>query len=211
MVAVPSAVSVGLVLGRFAYVADLRFRFSGLVWNLALAWIPMVLTWAIWRLGAARWAAGSVVFAGWLLFFPNTFYIITDMIHDHKFGTDGVYRWYDIFMTACFAVSGMLLGSFSLFVLHDLVRERRGRLAGWVFAVVVLAVSAYGTYLGRVLRLNSWDALLRPRGIIETISNASGSGAEVVLFTGTFFLFSALAYWAIVAATNLHGPAQRAA
>lgn len=208
MLAVPSAVSVAMVLARFAYVADLRFRFCGLLWNLLLAWIPLALAWVLWRLGPARPFLAAPIFLAWLLFFPNTFYLITDLIHDGKFGMDGVNRWYDIFMTACFAVSGMFLGSGSLYLLHRRVRERWGRAAGWRFAGAVLAVSAYGTYLGRVLRLNSWDALVRPCALVRTILAGPGSLAEVALFCGGFFLFSAIVYWFIVSAVQLHEPSR---
>src|SRR4051812_42642904 len=92
MLAVPSLVSIAMVLGRFAYVADLRFRFCGLLLNLLLAWIPMALALAMWRMAPARRFLFALLFIVWLLFFPNAFYITTDLIHDHKFGMDGVYR-----------------------------------------------------------------------------------------------------------------------
>ncbi len=206
MLAVPSAVSIAMVLGRFAYVADLRFRFCGLLLNLLLAWVPMALSFAIWRMASASRILLTALFVVWLLFFPNSFYIITDLIHDHKFGMDGVYRWYDILMTACFAVSGMFLGTFSLYFLHVHAEGRFGRRAGWIFAGAVLAISSYGTYLGRVLRLNSWDAIFRPSELYQTISSRSGSLAEVMLFCGGFFLFSAIVYSFIVSATHLNEP-----
>lgn len=208
MLAVPSVVSIAMVLGRFAYVADLRFRFCGLLLNLLLAWIPMALAWGLWRMAPARRFLFALLFLVWLLFFPNAFYITTDLIHDRKFGMDGIYRWYDILMTACFAVSGMFLGTFSLYFLHVLVRERWGRGAGWLFAGAVLALSSYGTYLGRVLRLNSWDVLLRPRALFQTILGGSGSISETVLFCGGFFLFSAIVYSFIVSAAHLHEPSR---
>jgi len=208
MLAVPSIVSIAMVLGRFVYVADLRFRFCGLLFNLLLAWIPMMLAFVIWGIAPARRLLLSVLFVVWVLFFPNAFYIITDLIHDHKFGMDGVYRWYDILMTACFAVSGMFLGTFALYLLHTLVRERCGRTAGWLFAGAVLALSSYGTYLGRVLRLNSWDALLRPCELLQTILAGPGSMSEIALFCGGFFLFSAVVYSFIISATELHEPSR---
>lgn len=72
MLGLGSALCTGMVLVRFAYVADLRFRFSGLRFNLALAWIPMIFA-ALAHRSALRgghlglWGAG----AAWLLFFPK--------------------------------------------------------------------------------------------------------------------------------------------
>ena len=206
MLAVPTIVSVAMVLGRFAYVADLRFRFCGLLLNLFLAWIPMVLALAIWWLLPSRRLALWCLFVAWLLFFPNTFYITTDLIHDHKFGLDGVFRWYDILMTACFAVTGMFLGSFSLYLLHSIVRVHRGRVKGWLFAGGVLALGSFGTYLGRIVRLNSWDAFMRPGVLLEKLVSISTNGAEIVVFCGAFFLFSAVVYSFVFSALHLHKP-----
>src|SRR5262245_31876156 len=81
MLVVPSAISVGMIVARFAYVADLRFRFCGLILNLLLAWIPMMLARLIWRTAPTKRLSLSLLFGAWLLFFPNAFYITTDLIH----------------------------------------------------------------------------------------------------------------------------------
>lgn len=204
MLLIPSLVSVGMLLARFAWVADLRFRFCGLLWNLALAWIPVVFAFLIWRTPRNRWLALAALFTGWLLFFPNAFYITTDLIHTHKFGTDGMSRWYDILMTACFAASGVCLGSVSLYLLHSLVRAHCGPRVGCCFAGAMLALGSFGVYLGRFLRFNSWDAVTRPQVLLDGILALIRSNpAEVAAFCGAFFLFSVLVYGFVYSAANL--------
>lgn len=200
-----TAVCVAMVLGRFAYVWDLRFRFCGLLFNLALAWIPLLLSLLISRVQAKKRFFSAGLLLVWLLFFPNTFYLITDLIHDHKFGMDGVDRWYDILMTACFAVAGMFLGSYSLYIVDRVVTDRHGVKGGWFFAVTVLALAAYGTYLGRVLRLNSWDAILRPIDLVERIASGPGSAKEAALFSLSFFLFTTITYTLVIGSLELNG------
>src|SRR5262245_59571307 len=102
-------------------------RFLGLFGNLLLAWIPLFLTIFLRRQSAGKWSATSWgLLAAWILFFPNAFYIITDLIHTKKFGMEGVYPWFDMLMTASFACGGLFLGSVSLYLMHLQVRERWG-------------------------------------------------------------------------------------
>ena len=44
-----------------------------------------------------------------------------------------------------------------------------GVLVSWLGVVGALALASFGVYLGRFLRFNSWDALVRPRGIAHVI------------------------------------------
>src|SRR5262249_11535186 len=50
----------------------------------------------------------------------------------------------------------------SLFLMQTVVRQWRGVAIGWIFAGVALALGSVRIYLGRFLRLNSWDAVEHP-------------------------------------------------
>src|SRR5215210_1178358 len=84
-------VCVGMLVLRFVRAENLRF--SGLFGNLLLAWIPLSLAFLIRRMPALAgwrrcWFWGAIVL--WIVFFPNAFYLVTDLIHMKKFGMDGV-------------------------------------------------------------------------------------------------------------------------
>jgi uncharacterized membrane protein len=146
-------------------------KFSGLVWNLFLAWIPFVLAVVVydrWRRGRAR-ASLLALGALWLLFFPNAPYIVTDFVHLER-TADAPY-WYDAVTVSAFAWTGVLLGFASLFLMQTVVRQWRGVAAGWMFAAVAIALGSLGIYLGRFLRLNSWDALEHP-SVLPRIAHA---------------------------------------
>ncbi|MFL5950470.1 MAG: DUF1361 domain-containing protein [Gaiellaceae bacterium] len=151
---------VALVLLRFAESGSTKF--IGLIWNLFLAWIPFLLAVGVydrWR----RHARGAVpISLGvlWLLFFPNAPYIVTDYVHLER-TADAPY-WYDAVTVSAFAWTGVLLGFASLFLVQTVVRQWRGVVSGWLFAAAALALGSLGIYLGRFLRLNSWDALEHP-------------------------------------------------
>ncbi len=138
-------------------------NFTYLIWNLFLAWIPFVLAILVYdgyRRGAQRWAL-VVLGALWLAFFPNAPYIVTDFVHlDH----DPISPyWFDAFTIAAFATTGMLLGLGSLHLVQSVVRKGLGSRAGWVAPAAALALGSVGIYLGRFVRLNSWDIWTSPR------------------------------------------------
>jgi uncharacterized membrane protein len=140
------------------------------------------------------------------LFFPNAFYLVTDLIHMKKFGLDGIARWFDLLMTTSFACGGIFLGCLSLYVMHLTVRKRWGWKVGWAFASGMLALGSFGIYLGRALRLNSWDVVTRPLKLVGDVSSLvePKSMAEVTGFSVTFFFFSLAADCFVVSIARLH-------
>lgn len=201
-----SAVCTGMLLTRF--VCTGKFHFGGLLWNLILAWIPMGLALLIWRApDSSRSRRGFwITLVLWFLFYPNAFYITTDLVHMKKFGSDGVFRWFDLLMTMSFAAGGMFLGCLSLYLLHLFVRERFGWRLGWAFASGMLALGSFGIYLGRVLRLNSWDVVARPFKLVGDILSLlePHSAKEAIAFSVTFFFFSLAVYSFVVSMARLH-------
>lgn len=105
----------------------------------------------------------------WLLFFPNAPYMLTDFIHVGE--SPSVPLWYDALMLSSFAWTALLLGFASLYLVQMIVRSVVGAAWSWAVVVLVLALASFGVYLGRFVRFNSWDALLRPRRVAHVISH----------------------------------------
>ncbi len=152
-----SALCASMWVVRFAITGE-TYRFF-LNWNLFLAWVP--LGFAL----LARHARNQVGFAlfglAWLLFFPNAPYLITDLVHLRAFEPTIRY-WYDLMMFMTFIWTGFLLGFVSLYVMQRRVAEMAGHVVSWGFALISLALGAFGVYLGRFQRYNSWDVLIQP-------------------------------------------------
>lgn len=200
-----SCVSCALLAGRVASTQQLRHVY--LVWNLALAWLPLSCAFAVcWRNGRdGKWnwwlTAVAVV---WLLFFPNAPYICTDLIHLGP-RSHGLF-WLDLILILLFALTGLVLGFLSLFLMQTLVARRWGWLAGWGFAAAVSALAGFGIFLGRFRRWNSWDVLLHPFSFfgdlfhwLVTFLHRPTSGIIPLLFA----VFVLLAYLMFYALTSL--------
>lgn len=165
-------------------------RFAFLPWNLFLAWIPYGIAVAMDRVAAeVRPGRGTLLLptALWALFLPNAPYILTDVVHLAR-SPMHLLAW-DTLLVLSFALPALVLGLLSLARVHRLVETRVGVAAGWVFAGVMLLLTGTGIWLGRVVRLNSWDAILRPGASIERTLAALGApagSATAVAFTLAF-------------------------
>jgi uncharacterized membrane protein len=160
-----SAVCVATVVLREHHSGSDFYRF--LVWNLFLAWVPFLLALVAYA-SATRQLTGATVLFGvlWLLFFPNAPYLLTDFIHLRE--SPAAPLWYDALMLASFAWTGLLLGYASLYLMQ-MIWERAAGALSWLGVIGALALASFGVYVGRFLRLNSWDALVRPRRLAHVI------------------------------------------
>jgi uncharacterized membrane protein len=193
--ALSSGVCVALEVARVVHSGTNLYSF--LVWNLLLAWIPFALALAIYdghRRGRLRLGLGAL----WLLFLPNAPYIVTDLVHLRHIHT-GAPAWFDLILVSSFAWTGLALGFGSLLLTQTVMRARFGARHSWEFAVGALTLASFGVYLGRFLRLNSWDFFLQP-SVLLRLTVASPVKAAAVTLALTAFL--TLAY------VMLHGLAR---
>ena len=133
-----------------------------LLWNLALAWVPLVAALALDDVRSTPLRLQVPMLGLWVVFFPNAPYLVTDLIHidpaDHRaIGILG-----DAALVSV-APAGLALGFSSLMLVERSVRERFGGRLALTVSVLSLVAASLGIYLGRVVRLNSWDLLTRPR------------------------------------------------
>ncbi|HSP71694.1 MAG TPA: DUF1361 domain-containing protein, partial [Gaiellaceae bacterium] len=163
-----SALCVATLELRIHRTGDPFYRF--LVWNLFLAWVPFGC--ALAAFSRARRRIDLVVVALlllWLLFFPNAPYVLTDFIHLSE--RPSAPLWYDALMLSSFAWTALLLGFASLYLVQMVVRRVAGLAWSWLVVVGALALASFGVYLGRFMRFNSWDALLRPRRLAHVVGS----------------------------------------
>lgn len=156
-----------------------------MLWNSFLALIPPALAIVLFRsrsrFGGPLWWTGAVV---WLLFLPNAPYVLTDVVH--MVGAVRVSRsdahaylvlcTYGLLFTCGLAAYVFSLQTFRRF-LHRVVPST-------VVAPVLLGVHALcvvAMYLGRVVRVNSWDAVLAPGRVLGSMAHVPSPRTVAVL------------------------------
>ncbi len=189
-----SLICVLLVAARIAY-SD-SGRYTSLVWNLFLAWIPFVLAYLAhafsWKKKLLYFVLPLTAFL-WLIFFPNAPYILTDLQHLAK-ESPNTPLWYDVIVMVWFSWTGLLLGLVSLYLMHDIVQR----------AFLVSGMSSFGVYLGRFVRFNSWDLLDDPKEIVVTVLGlAIDPSMRMVAFTILFAVFYLFVYLTLYSFAHL--------
>lgn len=164
-----------------------------LLWNLLLAWIPVIAALVLEALdapGPGRSRRPVLALAAaivWLLFLPNAPYLVSDLTH---FDSGSATPWLDLARLVSFAWAGCLLAVVSLRAVHRVVLRRAGSFTAWGVVVVSAIGSGFGVVLGRFARLNSWQAFTAPRSVLDEVAvvGASGRLVAVSLFFGLLVL-----------------------
>jgi uncharacterized membrane protein len=160
--------------GLFAYGAwrNQSLEFSYLLWNLFLAWLPLIFAVRLVSvLQRKLWSSWEAMAASllWLVFLPNSFYMISDFIHLQDVRRVDIL--YDTVMFTSFIYTGVTLGFSSLYLIHLQFRRRFSRQTAATWVAFTLLVSSAAVYVGRDLRWNSWDILTNPGGLLFDISD----------------------------------------
>lgn len=155
--------SVALVAARNYVAGNHYFRF--LIWNLFLAFIPYIIS--TWLAYYTQTKKSTLIISGatalWLLFFPNAPYILTDLFHLRP--RSEIPYWYDLLLILSFAWNGLILAFVSLTEMQQMFSKLFNKVTSWLFVIATLCLSAFGIYLGRYLRWNSWDIITNPQGL----------------------------------------------
>ena len=156
------SLSLALSFVRFQLSGSINYYF--LIWNLILAGIPLLIALlAHHKFDRFKTWSLLVMISIWLLFFPNAPYIITDIFHLKP--KDGIPLWYDLLLIVSYAWNGLIIGFYSLWHIQEVIKKRWNKGLAWIFSFVSLFLAAFGVYIGRFLRWNSWDVLVNPQGL----------------------------------------------
>ena len=217
-----------LLLNLFALIT-IRLRpklfqtkiFKPMLWNFKLSILPLLLLFANILVFAFFSILGvythirffvllaRILFAvgllAWLLFLPNSGYLITELNLTHREEDEReVPIWYDIVSTLSFALSGIVntLASIALIQLSFLVVFDPLQLTSSDYLMLFLSgfglilLSVTGIYLGRAIRFNSWD-ILHPGSFLKKLKShfsKAGRFKEVLLYVSVNAVFFLIMY-----------------
>ena len=156
------------------------YQLVTIVWNVFLVFLPLtfyLLLKSYWRrtglIKLGQKTAAAVLFIFWLLFFPNTAYIITDIRHllnycplDSPNKVCAANAWMIMFFFT-YSSFGWVAFYYLLKLMSNLANEIFRRLWPGLFAALVIPLSSLGILLGLLNRFNSWDIFLFPLWLLR--------------------------------------------
>jgi uncharacterized membrane protein len=190
-----TAICLILLFGRIVVTDSSRYIF--LLWNIALATIPVLLAWyLISKVRVKGWLGWQQIILTflWLSFLPNSFYLITDFVHLRpNYEADLLF---DIVLLSSFMITGLVLGFLSIYFVHTRLVEKFNQNKALALIAGIFLISSFAVYLGRFSRFNSWDILFRPAGLIfdisERVVNPSDHSQTYLTTLVLFMLFFSL-------------------
>jgi uncharacterized membrane protein len=181
-------------VGLFFYSAAIghSYQYSYLLWNLFLAWIPLLLAFRLVEvLKRKPWSSWEALFFSllWIIFLPNSFYMISDFIHLQTAPYSEI-----VFFAITFAsiiYTAVVLGFISLYLIHIELKKRLSEVDAAIVIAITVLICSVAIYIGRDLRWNSWDVLTNPGGIIFELTDQMFNPsfyAKAISIIGVFFI-----------------------
>jgi uncharacterized membrane protein len=154
--------------------------------NLLLALVPVLLAALLFvpdRRHTAGWWVGVAVFVAFL---PNAPYVLTDVVHfAHEARTAStddqvlaLLAEYGVLMTA-----GLAAYALCIWLLRQRLTADGAARWRWPVELALHGLCSVGIFLGRFLRLNTWDLLVRPGTVVQYVRVPQPSTIAVIILT----------------------------
>ncbi|MGX4593819.1 DUF1361 domain-containing protein [Leuconostoc sp. JNUCC 76] len=188
-----------IVLLFFGFVLLTPTHFTFLNWNIFLALLP--LDFAIIVNISKRRSIQIIFSLLWLLFYPNTMYMITDFIHLQYVGIGLTVRmqYFNYAVLAAGVFMGVVLGMLSIELMLKHYFNRRYEILQLALIFGLSLIASVGIYLGRFLRLNSWDVFTQTHRVARLVVSSTSMHmlAFVILFAGVQFAILVISHFGI--------------
>lgn len=170
-----------------------KYSYLYLLWNIFLAFIPYFISLMLvdFYQKKINKILLIIIFVLWLLFIPNSHYLITDFIHLGNVKHAPII--FDAFLLFSSSLVGLFFGLFSLGHIDYILRDKFSiKKTEWIMNFLIILIG-FGMYLGRFLRFNSWDFFTNHVSIWLEIKSLflENGGAHLFLYV---FLFSSFIY-----------------
>lgn len=174
----------------------LLFTVSWMSFNVFLALIPVgtaiviVKTKRVWT----KLLLGII----WLIFLPNTIYLLTDLFHlfDDWRKTPLIISTLTIPLYILLIILGILTFVFSMYPIDYILRKKKNKKIRIGIILAVNFLVGIGLTMGRVERINSWEALTNSAKTLHSVLIIFLS-SELLAVTVLFALTSNLLYFVL--------------
>ena len=143
-----------------------NLREPDLVWIMFLALVA--LDFAILSKANKGWPIKILSAILWLFFYPNTFYMVTDIVHMH-FTSTVLWERESMILFMLYVPSiffGVMAGVESLRQIFASFEVK----SYWIRLLLIAGLSflsSFAIHIGRYARLNSWDIFTRPMVVVQ--------------------------------------------
>ena len=175
-------------------------RHSGwIVWNLFLAFIPLVLSlWLFLRPSKRRSLLWWIVFVIFIAFLPNASYLLTDIIHL----IEAIRAGYSIWITTLIFIPLHLLAiaigweAYVISIVNQSYYLKKHGAKKFILTSELMthALSAVGIFVGRFRRFNSWDVMTKPSILLSSTIDDLTTRKPLLVIAIAFIVLTVF-YW----------------
>ncbi len=162
-----------IVISPVVYFIVGDFLHAFMAWNMILSVIPFILVKWMDAIIPKKKGLFIALFAGWILFLPNAFYMITDLIylslHDFLaineqayaswYYLDTLIPWLALFHLVTGVIISLIFGFYAVFLMEKIGNRYLNKKLMFSLTGVLFFLSSAAIYIGRFFRYNSWDFL----------------------------------------------------
>lgn len=182
-----------LLIAFVVYIQGITVQGPDLIWNMILALIAYDAAVLTTISKKQKWLY-PLLLVVWLAFYPNTFYMLTDLVHMTWVGDT---LWNPVSMRLFMAfVPSILFGVYCGIESWNILRER-WKWTWWLDMLAVVALSylsSLAIYIGRYDRLNSWDLVTRPQLVVQKLLETFQKDRLVFILGFTFIQIMTLLF-----------------
>lgn len=182
-----------ILIAFVVYIQGITVQGPDLIWNMILALIAYDAAVLTTISKKQKWLY-PLLLVVWLAFYPNTFYMLTDLVHMTWVGDT---LWNPVSMRLFMAfVPSILFGVYCGIESWNILRER-WKWTWWLDMLVVAALSylsSLAIYIGRYDRLNSWDLVTRPQLVVQKLLETFRKDRLVFILGFTFIQIMTLLF-----------------
>ena len=185
-----------LLIAFVVYIQGITVQGPDLIWNMILALIAYDAAVLTTISKKQKWLY-PLLLVVWLAFYPNTFYMLTDLVHMTWVGDT---LWNPVSMRLFMAfVPSILFGVYCGIESWNILRER-WKWTWWLDMLVIAGLSylsSLAIYIGRYDRLNSWDLVTRTQLVVQKLLETFQKDRLVFILGFTFIQIMTLLFLSI--------------